>query len=308
VFRRAFFSVMAAIGPAPGENFRPIWDVSVHRQERIPMSTTIESAFVKQFEREVHESYQRQGSKLRTTIRSKTAVQGSSTTFQTVGKGAAATKSRHGAVPVMNLNHQPVECLLTDYYAGDWVDKLDELKLNIDERQVIANAGAYALGRKTDELVIAALDHSTNYGGAATGGLTLEKVLSAFELMGAADVPDDGDRYAVVGWKQWSDLLRIEEFANADYVGADDLPWRGTQANRWLGTLWMPHSGLTLQGDVRLCHWYHKTAVGHASGADVTSDITWHGDKASHFVCNWMSQGAVLIDATGIVTLRCVES
>ncbi len=272
------------------------------------MSVSVEKSFVKQFEREVHEAYQRQGSKLRATVRSKTSVQGSSTTFQTVGKGAAATKSRHGAVPVMNLNHEPVECVLADYYAGDWVDKLDELKINIDERQIIANAGAYALGRKTDELVIKALDSSTNYAGGDTGGLTLEKVLAGFELLGQADVPDDGERYAVVSWKQWSDLLRIEEFANVDYVGPDELPWRGTQAKRWLGTLWMPHSGLSLSGGKRLCHWYHKTAIGHASGADVTSDITWHGDKAAFFVCNWMSQGAALIDPTGLVTLRCVEA
>ena len=32
---------------------------------------------------------------------------------------------------------------------------MDELKTNIDERTVVANAGAYALGRKTDELIIA---------------------------------------------------------------------------------------------------------------------------------------------------------
>src|SRR3546814_8711523 len=92
-------------------------------------------------------------------------------------------------------------------------------------------------------------------------------------MLGGADVPDDGQRYAVIGWKQWSQLLDIEEFANADYVGPDELPWRSTQAKRWLGTLWMPHSGLTLTGSVRSCHWYHKTAVGHASGADVKADI-----------------------------------
>ena len=59
-------------------------------------------------------------------------------------------------VPVMNVIHSSVECFLSDYYAGDWIDQLDELKTNIDERQVIANAGAYALGRKTDDLIVAA--------------------------------------------------------------------------------------------------------------------------------------------------------
>ena len=272
------------------------------------MSTDIEKSFVKQYEREVHEAYQRLGSKLRATVRSKNNVKGATTVFQKVGKGVASTKSRHGNVPVMNLDHGTVECALLDYYAGDWVDKLDELKTNIDERSVIANAGAYALGRKTDELIIGRLDTGARYAGGDTDGLTKEKVLAAFELLGGADVPDDGQRYAIVGWKQWSQLLGIEEFANSDYVGDGELPWRGTQAKRWLGTLWMPHSGLTLgAGNVRLCHWYHKTAVGHASGADVTSDITWHGDRAAHFVNNMMSQGAALIDATGVVTLRCKE-
>ena len=232
------------------------------------MSTSIELAFVKQFEREVHEAYQRMGSKLRSTVRSKSNIKGASTVFQKVGTGVAGTKARNGQIPVMNVNHEAVECILADYYAGDWIDKLDELKTSIDERAVIANAGAYPL----------------------------------------RDVyKRQGQRYAVVGWKQWSQLLGIPEFADADYVGPDELPWRGTQAKRWLGSLWMPHSGLKVENNVRLCHWYHRTAVGHASGSDVQTDVTWHGDRASHFVNNMMSQGAVLIDAKGIVTLRCLE-
>lgn len=272
------------------------------------MATSISQSFVKQFEAEVHEAYQRMGSKLRPTVRTRDDVKGSSTTFQKVGKGVASTKSRHGQVPVMNLDHTPVECALRDFYAGDWVDALDELKIAHDERQVIVNAGAYALGRKTDELIIEQLDTSVNFAGANTDGLTKAKVLEAFRKMGDADVPDDGQRYAVVGWAQWSDLLNIEEFADADYVGPDDLPWRHTQAKMWLGTLWIPHSGLTKTGNVRLCHWYHKTAIGHGAGSNVKTDITWHGDRAAHFVNNMMSQGSVMIDATGVVTLRCLES
>ncbi len=125
------------------------------------MSGTIEGAFVKQFEAEVAEAYQRQGSKLRPTVRSKSNVKGASTLFPRVGKGVAASKARNGAVPVMNLTYANAECFLQDYYAGEWIDRLDEIKTSIDERTVIANAGAYALGRKTDELIIAALDTAT---------------------------------------------------------------------------------------------------------------------------------------------------
>lgn len=274
------------------------------------MATTIDSAFVKQFESEVHEAYQRMGSKLRGTVRNVSNVKGATAVFQKVGKGSASTKSMHGAVPVMSIEHSPVECQLEDFYAGDWVDRLDELKINHDERQVIANAGAYALGRKTDELIINALSGAdVNVVQSGTTGLTKEKVLDAFELLGTADIPDDGQRYAIIGWKQWSDLLSIDQFSNAEYIGAEDLPWKGTQAKKWLGTTWIPHSGLSIDGsDIRSCFWFHKTAIGHASGSDVQSDITWHGDLASHFVNNMMSQGACLIDKKGIVVMEADET
>lgn len=272
------------------------------------MSTSIDQAFVKQFEREVHAAYQRQGSKLRPTVRTKTNVRGSSTVFQKVGKGMAGTKARHSMVPVMTVNHENVEAVLVDYYAGDWVDRLDELKTNIDERQVLANAGAFALGRKTDQLIVEALAQASNSVGSQSEGLTKQKVLAAFELLGQHEVPDDGQRYAVIGWKQWSDLLVLPEFASAQFVGDEQLPWRGSQAKIWLGTLWIAHSGLPIEGGVRTCFWYHKSAVGHAVGQDVTTDITWHGDRAAHFVANWMSQGAVLIDADGVVKMPCLEA
>lgn len=272
------------------------------------MSTSIDQAFVKQFEREVHAAYQRQGSKLRPTVRTKTNVRGSTTVFQKVGKGTAATKARHGMVPVMSVEFTNVEAVLVDYYAGEWVDRLDELKTNIDERQVLANAGAFALGRKTDELIINALAQTPHAVGSPSEGLTKQKVLAAFELLGAHDVPDDGQRFAVVGWKQWSELLALPEFASAQFVGDDQLPWRGSQAKMWLGTLWIAHSGLPIQGGVRTCFWYHRSAVGHAVGQEVVTDITWHGDRAAHFVANSMSQGAVLIDEYGVVKMPCLEA
>lgn len=272
--------------------------------------SSLSNAFVKQFEREVHEAYQRQGSKLRGSVRIASDVQGSTAVFQKIGKGTASTKSTHGMVPVMNLDHTAVEVDLEDYYAGDWVDQLDTLKVNHDERAVIANAGAYALGRKTDELIIAAMAAGATLSvDDDTTGLTLAKVLEAFEMLGENDVPDDGERYCVIGWKQYSELLKLEEFASADYIGADDLPFRSTQAKRWLGTVFIPHSGLPIDGNgVRSCFWYHKTAIGQASGSDVQTTISYHNDRASYFVNNMMSQGAKVIDTDGIVLVTCDET
>jgi len=277
------------------------------------MSGSIDQAFVKQYQAEVHLAYQRQGSKLRPTVRSKSDIKGASTVFQRVGRGTATSKSRNGVVPVMNLEYSAVECFLADHYAGDWIDKLDDLKTNADELAVLAASGAYALGRKTDEMIIAALDLGTREAvGTLSGqtdndGLTRAKVLLAFEMLGAMEVPDDGQRYAVVGWKQWSELLTLQEFSNAEYIGSDELPWKGTQAKRWLGATWIPHTGLTLTGTIRSCYFYHKTAIGHGVGAEISTDVTWHGDRAAHFVNSMMSQGACLVDDAGIVRMRCKE-
>lgn len=271
------------------------------------MSVSIDQVFVKQFEADVHLAYQQMGTKLRSTVRSKSGVVGASTTFQKVGKGTASTKSRHGIVPVMNLNHEPVECMLQDYYAGDWIDALDELKTNIDERRVVASAGAYALGRKTDELIISAMNTATASVGDYTTGLTKDLILSAVEVLNANDVPDDGRRFAVVGVQQWNQLLALDEFVSSDYVGDTPLV-SGFETKKWLGLIWVLHNGLPATDAGRDCFIYHASSVGHACGQEVKSDISWHGERAAHFISNSMSQGAVLIDTDGIVRMKCKEA
>jgi len=60
------------------------------------MANTIDIAFIKQFESEVHLAYQRMGSKLRNTVRTAGNVRGSVVRFQKIGAGAATTKTRNG--------------------------------------------------------------------------------------------------------------------------------------------------------------------------------------------------------------------
>ena len=273
------------------------------------MSANIERTFIKFFEADVHLAYQQRGSKLRNTVRIKNNIKGATTVFQKVGKGTASTKARHGLVPVMSVDFTPVECNLYDYYAGDWVDSLDELKTNVDERQVVASAGAYALGRKTDELIINALAGATNSVGDYSTGLTKNLILQAFAKMNANEVPDDGQRYGIVGVNQWNELLNLKEFSDSDYVG-EDLPFlKGTESRKWLGIIWIMHTGLPLaNSNERDCFIFHKTAIGHAVGQDVKSDITWHGDHAANFVSNSMSQGACLIDETGVIKIKCDDA
>lgn len=268
------------------------------------MPMDIDQAFVKQFESEVHEAYQRRGSLLRQTVRRKSGVRGQSTTFQKVGTGTATGKARHGEVVPMNIDHDPVECFLADSYAPDWVDKLDELKINHDERQVIANAAAYALGRKTDADIIAQLD-AAEAGGAVNLSTFDIAALTAWPAeLGARDVPIVvGEVFGAVSWPLWAKMLTFPQFSSQDYVGLE-LPFKGMtfQSKIWADVIWMPHTGLTGGSGARQMHIWHMTAIGHAIGAEVTTEITYHGERVAHLVNAMMSQGAKLIDANGVRT------
>lgn len=277
------------------------------------MSDTIDQSFVDQFESDVHLAYQRMGSKLRNTVRQKNNVRGKSTTMQKIGKGTAGTKSRHGQVPIMNLDHTPVQITLADHYAGEYIDSLDELKINHDEKMVASQSIAAAMGRKTDEIIVTAIDAATTNQTTTTGGVTKAKAEEIFEHFGNNDVPDDGDRYLALSPQGWTDLMGLAEFSSTDYVPESELPYKGGNgggmtAKRWMSFFIFIFSGLTSAASVRTSCAYHKTALGHASGKDVSLDITWQGKEQANLAVGSISQGAAAIDTTGIYQLRHTES
>lgn len=275
------------------------------------MAGQIDQAFTKQFEREVHVAYQRMGSLLRNTVRVRNGVVGSTTSFPTIGRGTATTKARHATVTPMNLQHDLIECTLSDYYAPDYIDSLDELKSNADYRKDYVDSGAYALGRKTDELIITALDGATSSAGLTlTNLLTFENgILEWIQALNANRVPNDGNRWGVVSPRFWTWLMKLESFASADYVR--ELPYSDGnfyEIRRWLGVNWLMHDGLPLSTNTRKNYIYHRTAIGHAIGKDVTAEVNYVPERVSWLFNNMMSQGSVLIDQEGIIERTIDES
>ena len=276
------------------------------------MATSITNAFITQFEAEVHMAYQRMGSKLKNLVRTVNGVNGSSVKFQKVAKGSANTKARHAEVVAMDLSHSNVSATLTDYYAADYVDKLDELKVNIDERQVVAQSAAYALGRKTDSVLTGIMDGATQLANNSSGtgtGMNLGKAQAMMELFNTNDVPDDQQRFWVVGPKQWSDLINLDQFSRVEYVGEGERPYAGGMtAKRWLGFLWFVHSGLETSGSTdRHTVAFHKSSLGLGVGSDVKTEVNYIPEKVSHLITSMLSIGGTLIDTDGIRVQKCAE-
>jgi hypothetical protein len=282
------------------------------------MSTTIDANFITQYERDVHHVFQRQGSHLLGAVFHKPNVVGSTTVFPKIGTGTATTKARHGTITPMNQTHTAPSATLADFYAGDWVDKLDEAKTNIDVKMAYAQGGAQALGRKIDDQITTILDTTSE----ATVTVTVTSkaaihagLLGMVEALFDNDVPNNGQNYAAITMRLWSQAMLVDAFSRAEFVGFDGLPYKeGPPINRfkdWNGVKWTAHTGLPGKGTNAAKHFaWNKMAVGYASAASagnvagrasVAADITWHGDRAAHFVNHMMSGGAVLIDATGVI-------
>ena len=262
------------------------------------MANTIDQAFIKQFESEVHMAYQRMGSKLRNTIRS-TNVTGSTARFQVIGKGTASTKTRNGDVTTMELAHTNVEATMADYYAAEYIDKLDELKVNINERQAVAQSAAAALGRQTDALITTAMDAGANSTQIAdtTGALVKADLLTLFETFGTEDVPEDGQRYLAMSPAGFADLFNIDEFASSDYVGPQNLPFAGGMTMKeFLG--FKIFSTSAVAGGKNFA--YHTSSIGLGINADVQTEVNYVAEKVSHLATSMMSMGAIVIDDDGI--------
>ena len=263
------------------------------------MANTIDTAFIKQFEADVHMAYQRMGSKLRNTVRTVGNVRGSVVRFQKIGSGSASTKSRNGDVTAMELAHTNVEATMADYYAAEYIDKLDELKVNIDERQAVAQSAAAALGRKTDELIYAAMDSGANSTqiNDTSGALAKADLLTLFETFGSADIPEDGGRYLALHPKAYADLFNINEFASSDFVGDQNLPFAGGMTMKeFMGFKVFSTSAITAGKNIA----YHTSAVGLGINADVSTEINYVPQKAAHLATSMMSMGSVVIDANGV--------
>tara|TARA_B100001540_G_C15815871_1_gene647351 strand:+ start:4616 stop:5329 length:714 start_codon:yes stop_codon:yes gene_type:complete len=226
-------------------------------------------------------------------------VQGSTVRFQKIGTGTASTKARNGMVSPMELTHTNVEATMADYYAAEYIDKLDELKTNIDERQAVAKSAAAALGRKTDEILVTAMDAGANSTqiNDTSGALVKADLLALFETMGSADIPEDGGRFLAMHPKGYADLFNITEFASSDFVGDQNLPFAGGMSMKeFLGFKIFSTSAITAGKNIA----YHTSSVGLGVGADVSTELNYIPEKVAHLATSMMSMGSVVIDDNGI--------
>jgi hypothetical protein len=264
-----------------------------------------------EFDAAVKAAYQSAGL-LRSHVRVKNNVIGSTTRFRRYARGTAQQRVPGSDVTVMNTQYAEATATLTDWIAAEYTDKLDQLLVNFEERQILATNIAGACGRRQDQMVIDALDAAYGAPNIAAGGtgLTDAKMRRAMSLFDARAVPM-GQRKMVISARGKEDLISEQRFTSKDFV--DQYVVTNGQLPRLYGFDFIvvddrDEGGLPLVSTTRTSFAFDMQAVGLAVAHEDPLEVNYVPEKTSWLSAQLIKAGAVVIDTLGVVEIATVEA
>ena len=285
------------------------------------MSSQITTAFVNQYSSNVQLLSQQMGSLLRATVDSET-VNGDKAFFEQVGSASAVEKTtRNSDTPLVETPHSRRMVTLSDYEYADLIDDQDKIRLLIDPTSTYARAAAAAIGRKMDDVVIAAMGGTAKTG--ATGstdtalpsaqkiahgsaGLTIAKLVSAKKILDQGSVDPSIPRYIVVSPEQMEDLLNSTTVTSADFNSVKALV-QG-DIDTFVGFKFITSNRLTDDGTSRLCYAWAEDGMKLALGKEPTASIDVRPDKSMATQVYYCSSfGCTRMEEAKVVEIACNE-
>jgi len=286
------------------------------------MSVQITTAFVEQYKSNVFHLAQQKGSKLRDAVRTESIV-GKSHFFERIGSTAAVKRtSRHADTPRVDTPHSRRKVTMDDYDWADLIDDSDKVRLLISPQSEYAKAGAYAMGRTMDDVIIAAATGNA-FGGVSGGstialpagqkiahgstGLTIAKLISAKETLDAANVDPDEARVLVCSAKQISDLLGTTQITSADFNSVKALVQGDIDTFMGFKFIRSERLGTDANGNRQVLA-FTNSSIGLALGKDIQTKISERADKnysTQVYLC--MTIGATRVEDEKVVEIACTE-
>jgi hypothetical protein len=262
------------------------------------MSNQVSTAFVQQYHDTLQYLVQQKGSRLRSAVRVE-PLTGKYGFYDQIGSVDAVERTaRHTDSPLVNTPHARRRVAARDFEWGDLIDTQDKLKMLAEPGSAYIQSAAWALGRKMDDLIIAAAFDTaytgetgatpTSFPGSnqiahGSAGLTIAKLITAKEKLDAADCDPDAPRFIACTAKQISDLLATTEVKSADYNEVKALV-QG-QIDTFLGFKFIrservaQDSGSTYRRVIAWC----QPGLLLAINGDIETRITERPDKARHY-------------------------
>lgn len=275
------------------------------------MSIGLPAVAIIEFDAAIKAAYQN-ASLLRPHVRVKTGVTGATHRFRRFNRGIATPRVPQTDIVPMGQTYGDAIATLTDWFAGDYTDRVDQALVNFDEREVLVTNTAMACGRREDQMIIAALDAANPSATIAAGGtgLTFDKMRQIVRFFDQRAVPM-GQRKLVISAQQKQDLIGENRFTSGDWVTAGTMA--SGEVTRLLGMdiVTMENraeGGLPLVSTTRTVFAFDMQAVGLAVAVDKTATVDWIGEKRAWLVGMDLKAGAVAIDPEGIIEIDCTET
>ena len=270
------------------------------------MSANLSSVASIEFDSMVKHAYAQKGL-LKPAVTIRNNVVGDSYKFRNMGKGLANQKATSADVVPMGVTYDFAVATLANWNAPEYTDIFDQAEVNFDEKQELADTIAGALGRRSDQLVIDAMDAVTPttiaHGSAA---LTMAKVIEAQVALRGQGVPNS-NLFAAVNSAGLGGLLKDEKATSADYQSVKALV--SGDVNSLAGFQFVvlddrAEGGLTVTSNIVDSYFFNRDAVGLAIGIDMKTSVDWVAQKTS-WLCNGMLKaGSVVRDVDGIVKVE----
>ncbi len=293
------------------------------------MSVNITTSFVNQFKSNVTHLVQQKGSRLTRAVETE-SINGESAFFEQIGSTEAVDiTSRHMDTPRVDTPHERRRITTSGAVWADLIDKEDKIKMLIDPKSDYAKAAVNALGRKRDDVILAAAtgvaytgkDGSTSTAfdtgmivdvqevwpgvTAADSGLNVAKLLAANELLMAQDVDPDEEKFAVLNARQVKSLLTDERVSNHDYNTLKPLV-SGTITN-YAGFTLIPSQRITQDSNSDdIVPFWCKSGMKLGIGCDIEVKMSERSDK-NYSMQVWARQniGATRMEEEKVGYIEC---
>lgn len=289
------------------------------------MSFEVTTATVQQYTSNVDLLLQQRGSKLRDCCTMGMYTGKAAKMVEQIGAVEARERTtRHGDTPLISTPHDARWVHPRDFDWADLIDNEDKLRMIIDPTSPYAINGAYALGRKLDDVIIAnalgnaltgengstitAFDTTNQQIASGSVGLTVAKLREAKKILLSNEVDVDMDElFIAVTAEQLDNLLGTTEVTSSDYNSVKALV--EGKINTFMGFSFKHTERLTVDGssDRRVIAWA-KSGLHVGMWNDISARISERGDK------NYSTQvfvngtfGATRVEEGKVVEILCSE-
>lgn len=260
--------------------------------------------------------YQERGNRLRPTVSQPVRFEGSENAiFYLAGKSKAYKKTRNQRNVPSNAQRKKFTVALETWTAYDTVEEWDLDRMSIDEREVVYESGAMALGRATDQEIYAKMRAGvTEVTGLdfSAGAFNAANALTLCRALQQDKVPWDGNVYCGLPSLQWNQFIANKVVNASDHVGPDIPFVKATDTRFWNGVNWFLFEEEDAQdlypvpeANKQDLFIWHKSAVGWAAHTDIQMREQWHNEE-DWWSINMKAKGAatLLQEGKGVKRFR----